>query len=358
MTTQNDPIERIAVDLEIYGIPQSPDMPPMTETYLHVRRKQDGGRAVLGLPVYKGDQGDKGAAGQIHKGDRTAAELDGLAMVLDETALNFTYRNADDNSQWVWNGDTFVIYADAYGAPGPVGPAPVIEGGSVTVGGVVQPAPAGVAVDGNAGGPYTVSVELPELPEGPPGPPGLSGPIYTSVDVDQTAAPEDGDVLVHDSATGKLVWVPFGGSAPAVEEYVIPASMFPIATKNAGDMRHLLCSVTIPERPWRYRFDVSGCVDAFVGIGHRVDVEIRAGDPLTGELIGFGRGLTGLGVWNPIEFHPHADDAINPGSTVGVMPAGASVTVYASAVRAAGSTLPWQVRSDRANLRLRLLGVV
>lgn len=354
MTTAQDPIERLSVDLEIFGIPQSPDMPPMTETYLHVRRRQEGAKGVLGLPIYKGDKGDQGPAGMIHKGDRTTAELDGLAMVLDETALNFTYRNTDDNSQWVWGGASFTVYADAYGTTGPPGPAPAMEGGTVTIGGVVQASPAGVVVSGAAGGPYTVDVELPEMPEGEPGPPGDSGPIYTSVDVE--GEPEDGDTLVHDAAAGKLVWVP--QVAPvATEEYVIPSSMFPTVSKNAGDVRQILTSVTIPARPWAYRLDISGGVDVEAALGHQIVLEVRLDDAVSGELVGYGRSSGAYTGWRHTSLRSHSLTAIIPGNMDGVVPANTETTVFLSAVKEAGSTSGWGVRQAACNLRLRLVGV-
>ncbi|OZF41929.1 hypothetical protein [Rhodococcus sp. 14-2470-1a] len=355
MTSVNDPIDRLSVDLEVFGIPQAPGMPPMTETYLHVRRRQDGsgGRAVLGLPIYKGDDGERGPAGNVHKGDRTTAELDGLALVLGETDVNNTYRNVDDNSQWVWNGETFIVHADAYGTPGPVGPAPVIEGGSVTVGGELQDAPAGVDVAGAPGGPYVLNVELPALPEGPEGPEGPSGSVYKSVDVE--GEPADGDTLIHDAELGKLRWTPTGAGA-VVEEYVVPASSFPESSKSSADVRELLVNLTIPERPFPYRIDVSGGVDVESSASHRVDVEVRVDDAVTGRLVGYGKGLHAAG-WFEVPLRSHSDTAILPGSPEGVIPAGRLVTVYASAVKVAGSSRGWSVRPDFANLRIRLLGV-
>ena len=357
MTSVNDPVERLAVDLEIYGIPQSPDMPPMTETYLHVRRRQDTGTGtgVLGLPAFKGEKGDTGPAGMRHQGNRTTAELDGLRRVLGDAELNFTYRNTDDDSQWVWTGKTFVIYQDAYGARGDVGPPPDMTGGSVIIGGELQEAPARVIVDGAAGGgPYTVGIELPPLPPGEPGPPGKSGPIYDSVDV--AGIPLDGDTLVHDSATGKLHWTPLSSSV-AIPEYVVPPQNFPTVDKSSGDVRHTLCSVTIPPQRYPYRIDVSGGVDINARVGHQVDVEIRVGDAVNGDLIGYGRGQDGEG-WREVSLRSHSEVAILPGSEVQVMPADKQVTVYASAVKKAGIIFGWGIRRDRANLRLRLLAVL
>ncbi|MFI2216514.1 hypothetical protein ACH47B_06475 [Rhodococcus sp. NPDC019627] len=354
MATPNDPVERLSVDLEIFGIPQSPDMPPMTETYLHVRRRQNGSASgVLGLPVYKGDPGETGPAGMLHKGDRTTAELDGLAMVLGPAELNYTYRNVDDDSQWVWTGDAFTVYADAYGTAGPPGPAPVLQGGTVTIGGVVQDSPAGVEVSGPAGGPYAIELELPEMPAGDPGPPGPAGPIYTSVDV--VGEPDDGDTLVHDEALGKLVWAP--PAMDAAELYVLPASMFPTVTKNSGDVRQILTSVTLPAKPYPYRLELAGGCDVTSAVGHQVNLEARVGDAVTGTLVGIGVGTDAFAGWRHVPLRSHSAAAIIPGSNQDVIAANTEATVYLSAVKVAGSTSSWGVRATNGQMRLKLVGV-
>ncbi|MFC7450562.1 hypothetical protein [Rhodococcus daqingensis] len=349
----SDPIERISVDLEVIGIPQTPGMPPMTDTYLHVRRRQDGApeTAVLGLPAYEGKPGPAGPAGMIHKGERTTAELDGLALVLGEAELNFTYRNTDDNSQWIWNGLTFQVYSDAYGAPGNRGPAPVMDGGSVTIGGEVQPAPAVVRVDGADGGPYTVSLELPPLPEGPPGGTGPAGPIYTSVDVDQTDEPVDGQMLVHSEALGKLVW-----ATPMVPyiEYVVASESFPDANKNSGDVRHTLLAFQMPAQPFAWEAEILGGVDVFREIGHRVDIEVRLSSDTDGALIGYGRGGDGTG-WERIVINPYSTVPLNPGvPRSSVIPAGINNSIWVTAIKKAGTQKAWSVRKDFANLRIRV----
>jgi hypothetical protein len=351
----NDPIERLSVEVEVFAVAQTPGMPPMTESFFHVRRRQDGagGTGVLGLPAYKGDPGDQGPAGMIHKGDRTTAELDGLALVLGPESLNFTYRNTDDRSQWVWSGNGFVVYADAFGAPGDTGPAPVMEGGTVTIAGVVQEAPAAVDVSGAAGGPYRIDLDLPAMPKGDPGEPGPAGPIYTSVDVE--GDPEDGDVLVHDDAAGKMVWRSLVGSA-VTEEYVVPAVQFPNADMRSGDVRQTLVAVTIPPRPFRYRIGIGGAVDTLSPAGHRIDVEVRTGDATSGPIVGYGKGF-GIGVWFETQLRSQSQVAIGPTSDEGVYPADKEVTVYATAVKKLGSTLGWSVKNDWANLRIQLHGV-
>ncbi|NKS17298.1 hypothetical protein GS490_25245 [Rhodococcus hoagii] len=355
-----DPIERINVDLEVFAIPQAPGMPPMTNTVMHVRRRQDGAaeRAVMGLPAYQGEPGERGAAGMVHQGTRTLPELEGLAMTLDESNLNFTYRRSGTDDLWVWTGAAFRVYENAFGTKGDRGPAPVMQGGTVTVDGVVLEGAPGVRVQGADGGPYTVGIDLPPLPKGDKGDPGPAGPIYTSVDVDQTTAPTDQQILVHDAAIGKMR---FRDAMLPTEEYVIGPEVFPNATKNTADSRHQLVSFTVPARPYRYRADFLGGVDIRHAIGQQIDVEIRMGDAVNGTLVGHGRGDTppdiiGTGWWH-VRVGTYSEMSLNPGMLDGTVPPNTEATFTMAAVRRSGSGT-WGVRNNYAQLRLRLMRVV
>ena len=348
----NDPIETITVDLEIFGIPQAAGMPPMTDTYLHVRRRQDGsaGKAVLGLPAYEGKEGPRGAPGAIHKGDRTTLQLQGLATTLGVGNTNWAYRNVDTNDQWIWTGDEFVIYVDAFGAEGPAGPPPELNPGVVKYDGVAE-GNASMEITGPPGGPYAVHLDLPAPPEGDQGPQGFAGPIYTSVDV--TGAPSAGQVLRHNATTNKLEW---WTPRAAVEEYVVPPSGFPTADRSSTVSRLLLCSVTIPAKTYPYRLDFTGGVDVNSKVGHQIDLEIRVGNETTGSIVGYGKGQDGEG-WREVAFRAHSDVAIDPGSSEGVIAAGTEITLYVSAVKKSGILFGWGVRNNLAQLRIRLTGV-
>jgi hypothetical protein len=348
-----DPIETISTELEIFGLAQPAGSPPMTETYLHVRRRQDGAaeRAVMGLPAYKGEQGDPGAPGAVHQGERTTAQLEALRDVLTVANVNWAYRNTDTDDQWVWTGETFVIYHEVYATPGPVGPPPVLEPGALTVGGEEQPATFGVRVNG-ANGTYTLGLDLPTPPAGEQGPTGPSGSVIHSVDVADDSSPAAGDVLAY-SSDGKLRWVT--GSA-FVEEYVVSPSGFPTATRLPTDTRAVLFSVQIPARPYPYRFDFAGGVDVYAGIGTQVDVEIRRDNQTSGEVVGLGKGQDGEN-WREVMFRAHSNVDIDPTSTAGIIPINTPVTLYVAAVKRAGVLLPWQYRSTNAQLRVRLMRV-
>ncbi|NKS94602.1 hypothetical protein GS876_10240 [Rhodococcus hoagii] len=356
-----DPIERLNVDVEVFGIPQSPGQPPMTESFLHIRRRQDGSaeRAVMGLPAYQGAPGERGPAGMVHQGTRSLAELEGLANTLSEAELNFTYRRTGTDDLWVWNGKVFRVYENSFGTKGDKGDPPTMQGGTVTVDGVALDSPAGVRVEGaTEGGPYTVGIDLPPLPPGPPGPPGPAGRIYTSVDVDSTTAPTDKQILVHDAATGKMVW---RDAMLPTEEYVIGPEVFPTATKSTSDTRHVLVSFVVPARPYRYRPDFRGGVDIRHAIGQQIDVEIRMGDSTTGTLVGHGRGDTppdiiGTGWWH-VRVGSYSEISLNPGMLDGTVPPNTEATFTMTAVRRSGSGT-WGVRNNYAQLRIRLMRVL
>ncbi|MCF8605164.1 hypothetical protein L5I01_17560 [Gordonia sp. HY442] len=350
----DDPIERLGVELEVYGIPQAPDAPPMTDTYLHVRRRQDGAaaRAVLGLPAYQGEQGPPGRPGAIHQGERTTAELQALATALGNEHTSWAYRNTDTNDQYVWTGQQFVIYHGVYGTPGPTGPAPVMQPGELTIDGERFDGEFGVRIDGGSGT-YSVGIDLPEMPKGDPGDPGPSGSIYDSVDVNQGIPPAPGDVLAYNAESGLLDWTSGGNWT---EEYVVPPSGFPDVSKTATDTRADLCVVTIPAKTFAYRLDFVGGVDVSCREGHQVDIEIRQGHATTGTIVGIGRGPEAAG-WFCIPIRAHANQAVDPTNRVGVVEPGTPISLYVAAVKRSGVLWGWNVRKDYAQLRVRLMRV-
>lgn len=345
----DDPIERLSADIEIFAIPQAPGLPPMTDAVLHVRRRQDGaaGRARLGLPAYQGKPGPKGDPGAVHQGDRTTSQLDALRTVLDGRNVNWSYRNSQTNDQWVWTGDDFVVYHGVYGTPGPTGPAPVMTAGELTVDGDPVDAEFGVRVAGSAGE-YTVSIDMPPSPPGEKGDPGASGPILDSVDIDETSTPDDGDGLVYIAGTGKLEWRPVGG---AVDEYVVPPNAFPTTSVSATTTRIPLTVLTIPAQPYDYRLDITGDIDVDCSSSTAIDIEVRRTNEV-GALVGLGRTPAASG-WKPVFVRSHSDTAVGPESAPDVL-AGNAVTLWVGAVKRAGVLSGWGVRSDRAQLRVKL----
>lgn len=349
-----DPIERLGADIEIFAIPQRPGTPPMTEAILHVRRRQDGaaGTARLGLPAYEGRPGPKGDPGAVHQGDRTTSQLDALRTALDGRNVNWAYRNSQTNDQWVWTGEDFVIYHGVYGTPGPVGPAPTMSAGTLTVDGQsVDTGLYGVRVGGSQGA-YTIGIDMPPSPPGKKGDTGPGGVIIGSVDIDAASTPEDGDGLVYVGGTGKLEWRP---ASTGVPEYVVPPSGFPTQSVSATTTQIPLCTVQLPAQPWAYRLDVVGDLDIDCQSTTRVDIEVRLTDQ-SGPIVGIGRTGAQSG-WRPVTIRSHSDAAITPETATAQVPAGTAVTVWVGAVKRAGSAWGWGVRNDYAQLRLKVIRV-
>ena len=351
-----DPIERLSAEVELFAIPQADGAPPMTTGYFHVRRRQDGAaeRAVMGLPAYKGEPGPRGAPGAIHQGERTLAELDALATVLDEKHVNYAYKAVEEPHQYVWNGETWIVYHDVYGTPGPVGPAPEMVPGELTIDGETQTGPYGVRVSGSDGQ-YSLGLDLPPAPKGDKGDVGPSGSIFDSVDVDQASQKGDGDVLVYNQATDKLQW---GRTVYGIEEFAVPSSSFPnVSNLSQSTTRREMFTLEIGPRDYPYRFDFSGGVDVNVPFGYHVDVEIRSGHQSTGKLVGIARDDSSQG-WNRLTFEPHSEAAFDPDTpTTEIVAPGTPQTLYVSAVRRQGSILQWGLRNDFAHLRVRLMRV-
>lgn len=350
-----DPIERLSAEIEVYAIPQVPGQPPLTDTYLHVRKRQDGAveRATMGLPAYRGAKGDRGAPGAVHQGTRTTAQLEALRSALTIQEVNWAWRNIDTDDMWLWTGETFLIYTKVFGTPGPVGPPPTLHPGELRVDGVPQNGEYGVRVAG-ANGTYHIGVDLPKPPMGPPGVQGPSGSVIVSQDVKPGQSPQRGDTLlffpdVNYPQQGRLEWSP-----THVEEYVVPPSGFPNVSKASSDVTQLLCAVSIPAKRYPYRFDFDGGVDVNSKVGHQIDVEIRLNDPTSGVVVGIGKGQEGEG-WREVGFRAHSNVQLDPASNVGVIAPGSPVTLYVYAVKRTGILFGWDVRNANAQLRVRLM---
>lgn len=347
-------IERINTDLDIFGIKADPSQPPMTETYLHVRRRQDGsaGGARLALPAFQGEKGDPGEP-VVHQGDRTSAQLAALREALDHRHKNWAFRNADNNDMYVWNGTTFIVYENAFGAEGEQGPPPELWPGTVTIEGYGElDDTLGVRIRGSDGS-YTVGLDLPKLPQGEQGLQGPPGGIYTSPDIE--GGPTDGQILVHDGDSGKMVWRD-GYLGPQL--YSVPPSAFSDWSAGISASRHHITTVTIPAQPFRYRLDFSGGVEISSILGQTIDVQILADDPDNGTLVGCAWGSMEATGWIHQRFDAFHDIPVTPETTglrAGVVEAGTEVELHVVAVKSAGLGTGWRVASSgRSNLQVKL----
>lgn len=348
-SANNNVIERLLVEVEVVGMAQIPGQPPQTEAYFHVRRRQDGGaEGVLGLPFYKGDKGDRGPALQIFVVS-SAANIP-QPGTLTSADYGKGWRVEGENSVKFWTSQGFQTHWNWLGTEGPQGgPGPANK----LAPGTIEMLPEGHAptidITGTAPN-QTLSIGIPSVP-GEQGETGPAAAITASTDYTDGGTPATAGQVLAMGADGK--WRPVKPIS-VLEEYVVPPASFPNATKQSSEQRHQLVSVPIPAKPYPYRFNFSGGVDVQNKVGHQVDVEIRLDNPTSGQLVGLGKGQDGEG-WREVMFRAHSDTAYQPGSTVGVIPAGTAVTLHCVAVLRSGFLLGWAVRRDLAQLRIQLV---
>lgn len=344
-----DPIERFVAEVEVFGMAQLPGQPPQTEAFFQIRRRQDGAAdAALGLPAYKGDKGDRGPALQIFVVP-SAANIP-QPGTLTSADYGKGWRVQGENSVRFWTSQGFQTHLDWIGSEGPPGdrgPANTLSPG------IIEMLPEGAVptIDITGDAPHqTLSIGIPAVP-GEKGDTGPAAAIAASLDYSDGGTPATPGQVIAMRPNGK-----FGPVKPisVLEEYVVPPSSFPNATKSSSSQRHQLVSVPIPAKDYPYRFNFSGGVDVQNKAGHQVDVEIRVDDPTTGLLVGLGKGQDGEG-WREVMFRAHSDVAYQPGSSVGVIPPGTPVTLYCVAVLRSGFLLGWAVRKDYAQLRIQLV---
>ncbi len=344
-----DPIERLLVEVEVFGMAQLPGQPPQTEAFFHIRRRQDGGaEGVLGLPAYKGDKGDRGPALQIFV--VPAAANIPQPGTLTSADYGKGWRIEGENTVKFWTSQGFQTHVDWLGSEGPQGgPGPANK----LTAGVIEMLPEGAAptidITGTAPN-QTLNIGIPSVP-GEQGETGPAAAIAASTDYFDGGTPAAAGQVIAMGADGK--WHPVQPIS-VLEEYVVPPASFPNASKQSSEQRHQLVQVPIPAKPYPYRFNFSGGVDVKNNIGHQVDVEIRIDNPTSGQLVGLGKGQDGEG-WREVMFRAHSDTAYQPGSTVGVIPPGTPVTLYCVAVLRTGFLLGWAVRKDLAQLRIQLV---
>lgn len=344
-----DPIERFTAEVEVYGMAQLPGQPPQTEAFFTIRQRQDGAAEVaMGLPAYRGEQGPPGPRPQVFiVPDLAAIPQPGT---LTDNDFGKCWRVEGESTVRMWTEKGFQIHPNwigTQGLPGDRGPANVLSPGVIEM--LDKHAMPTIEITG-APPNQVLNLGIPAVP-GPQGDVGPAAAIEGSFDYDDDGTAATAGQVLTKRADGN--WGPQSPFA-AIEEYVVPPSSFPNASKSSSDQRHQLVAVPIPAKPYAYRFAVSGSVEVDNRAGHQVDIEVRLDNPTSGTLIGIGKGQASEG-WRDVPLRSHSELAYQPGSTVGVIPAGTAVTVYASAVLRSGFLVGWAVRNTYAQLRLQLV---
>lgn len=305
----------------IVGDGETPAMQVATMEAVH----QD---AVIALDALKGDKGDKGDPADIVKLQYDSAITDTANLPTASQARGFTrpLTLADKGFAWwignlvyVWTGTSYI--AKAMGSPGQVGATPVI---SVSMERINPGETSTVQRTGTSANP-----NLHFRIAAPAGPPGPAAAITAALDYDDTLPPTNGQVPTWNEV--KELWEPSDFAARHPRLYSVPEQAFTNFTGLA--QRHNILSYTLEAQDYAYVPYVSGHIKAF-GVEFDIDpltigVEVRLGDPITGQLIG--RGFGNSSSWSTITPHystpgdPTA--AVSPDNGVAEVAAGQTATI-------------------------------
>ncbi|WP_280358105.1 hypothetical protein [Nocardia otitidiscaviarum] len=239
------------------------------------------------------------------------------------------WRVVSENTIYFWTGLEFIAFGGAFGRIGRQGPANRLVGSGVA-------GPTGSqasAVITGAAPAQRVEITFPRGETGEIGDPGEAGRIQDAADVlidDDHPLGRD-HILAWDASAGKFVPTPsprLGGP------WTIGQGQFQGGV-NIRDRTKVAATLTIPAQPVAWRPHVSGDFMVRPANGTRCDVEVRIGSP-TGELVAYGYGYNKIN-WDWVLICPSFAYPLDPNSTVGVVPANQTTTLYVVIQRVQGS---------------------
>ncbi|WP_306358858.1 MULTISPECIES: hypothetical protein [unclassified Nocardia] len=268
------------------------------------------------------------------------------ALGLGTSDARKAWRVVAENTIYYWTGLDFIPFADSFGADGHQG-APTALTGSAVAGPTGASAAAALT-----GTPPTQHLEItfPRGETGEVGDPGDPGRIQDAADVliDTDHRLAQDYVLAWGTGLGKFRPVPnprLGGP------WAIAGSQFS-GGSGLNTPTKVVATMTIPSQPHQWRPIVEGGVVALAHVQSvgdtRVDIEVRLGDPETGDLIAFGAGVASANN-HRVLIGPRYSFAASPASTFGVVPANTTTTLYVVARRVVG-TGNYSVTTSNAQL--------
>ncbi|NKS29204.1 hypothetical protein GS534_00470 [Rhodococcus hoagii] len=325
MTTLNQFLSSI----ELIGVDDNNGLPGVLYSF---QMNQRDGR----LEMRKGEKGEKGDQGEPAypfewQGDMTNQQaIDNLLLGPDQKG--WAYRNVETNAMHYWAGVGWVVFANAFGAPGPRGLANNLTIGTITT------LPTGAAATASITGTppnQVLNLGLPRGPQGVDGPRGAAAAIRDAFDYDNSVAPQHGDLIAWNNTANK--WRPVRN--PGVRgPYSIGPGSFPGVTNSQTIDGKTLTTMAIPAQDVAWRPLVQGGVETITNQTNnssRVDVEVRLGSA-TGQIVGVGTGMP-YQRWYTNRIQPYFDATMTPTSSVAVVPAGMATTLYVTIGRPFGT---------------------
>lgn len=287
--------------------------------------------AVIALDALKGEQGEKGDPADIVEMQYdstitlssqlpTASSANGFTRPLTADDVGFAWWIG--NLVYMWVGDHYVT--KGMGSAGQPGETPHI---TVTMERLEPGEDSVVTQSGTSLNPVLhFEIAAPAGPEGP------ASAIVLASDYDDTLPPEDGQTLTWFADDGDSgLWKPSDFASKHPRLYSVPESAF---TNFTGlSQRQTVLSYTLEAQDYDYVPYVHGHIKAF-GVELDADpltigVEVRLGDPTTGQTIG--RGFGNIASWSTIVPHfstsGDPNTAVAPDNGVAQVNAGATATI-------------------------------
>lgn len=273
------------------------------------------GDAVITTDVLVGPKGDDGEPAPIidlqWPAVNQAADINTAVLGLADKGKGWWVNNAA--LVYVWDGTA--LHGVQPGPSGPQGLSPVITPTCEVIPMDQRTGPDSLGRDIDSVVQVTGTSLQPQFhfklaaPQGPTGP---STNITTAPDVDHTHAPLDKQTLVWNEALQK--WQPSDFTAKHPRLYSIPQGAFTSFTGLA--QRQPILQYTIEAQDFDWTPKVLGHVKV-VGVELDLDplmigMEVRLGDPVTGQLIG--RGYGNSSTWTTVV--PHYSTAADPATAV------------------------------------------
>jgi hypothetical protein len=252
----------------------------------------------------------------------------------------------DDNgavvsaAAYIWWGSFYRVLP--FGTQGPIGPVPVVTPEVILIDPDMTSYVENTGTVANPQWTFFLAV-----PQGPPGP---SATLAGCPDVDESTPPIIGQVLGFNGRyhEGLPVFQPMTVGSMNPMPYTVPESSF-MPYSGVASSSHTVCTFPVPANPWPWKPLVWGHIHLSGGTGiafgnNLVGVEVRLGDPQSGQLIaaGYGNALGAVVTISPQTSAPATSSdttgsstAMTPGNSVALVQAnhtGNAGTIYVNLV--------------------------
>lgn len=338
-------LQSVQSNMHIYAVVTDGSTPNLNRITINVNADE----ATAVVPGLQGNNGPSGAPQfilnfQPDVFDNPSELPDDLNN--DDMGKYWLVEQTDDNDNivsaaaYIWWGSFFRVLP--FGTQGPIGPVPVVTPEVILIDPDMTSYVENTGTIANPQWTYFLAV-----PQGPPGP---NATLAGCPDVDESSPPEIGQVLGFNGRynEGLPVFQPMTIGAMNPMPYTVPESSFQ-AYSGVASHNHTVCTFPVPANPWPWKPLVWGHLQLAAGSGihygsNLIGVEVRIGDPQTGQLVaaGYGNAVGAVVTITPQTSAAAtstdttgASTAMTPSNSIGLIPAnhtGNQGTLYVNLV--------------------------